>query len=74
MMADKYLGRREIATCTSDEGIRLYQILDKLEAVAATVSDHSMQSIRDFLLVQPGKYTLPEQLQREGGTVLFRHG
>lgn len=70
MMTDRHLGRNEIATCTSDEGVRLFQIFDKLEAVAATVADQSMQSIRDFLLVQPAHYTLPRQ-QHSGTETRF---
>lgn len=72
MMADRHLGRIQIATCNNDEGVRLKQILEKLERVATTFADHSAQSIRNFLLVQPSEYTLPPQQNRYRGVVGFK--
>lgn len=50
MMTDRHLGRREIATCNNDTGIRLSQIFEKLATVAVRVANHSAESIRAFLM------------------------
>lgn len=58
-MTDRHQGRREIATCNNDTGIRLSQIFENLENVAVRVANLSAESIRAFLMEQPADLILP---------------
>lgn len=52
-MAEKHLGRTEIAMCDREEGVHVRDLFEMLELVAPTVAEHSRNLVAAFLSAQP---------------------